>query len=344
MPVPSSSENNNAAASNVATTTTSTQEAVPLTSEESSALAQCEATITTGFRVFYRVGSALAEISRRKLYRRTHRTFEKYVEERFGMARAHANRMIASASVAENLSPHGDISEVCNEYNLRPLTRLEPAQQVEAWDLATKRAGAKSPSYRLVDQAAEEVDPRKKRHGKPVPPSGEISQPDPAATALETGEASSDFTIAASSVCPASDHPAKDEDFQLADGTTMAFSEWNPGFIPEDRIRFQLKAVATGWEATKIPKLLTGAVHSQKVIVAFAAALNRLTPQDPSTATLTEAPGLINASCRALQEMVKASLEEVSCRLTNVIVTDPQLHRSTDDQIQKACDPKHAVA
>ena len=47
------------------------------------------------------------------------------------MAKQHAYRLIDSAAVAKNLSPIGDVPKT--ESVVRPLARLEPAQQREVW-------------------------------------------------------------------------------------------------------------------------------------------------------------------------------------------------------------------
>ncbi len=50
------------------------------------------------------------------------------------MARQYANRLISGAAVTSNLVPTGTIPTT--ERVVRPLTKLEPAQQREAWTKA----------------------------------------------------------------------------------------------------------------------------------------------------------------------------------------------------------------
>jgi hypothetical protein len=70
-----------------------------LTSEERDALAVCEAIIDDGLRTFIEVGTALATIRDRQLYRATHGTFANYAQQRYRLSRSHAHRMINAAAV-----------------------------------------------------------------------------------------------------------------------------------------------------------------------------------------------------------------------------------------------------
>jgi len=66
-------------------------------------------------------------------------TFEAYCKEKWDINRAHAYRLIDSAMVIETVSPMGDrVPE--NERQTRPLARLEPEQQREAWQKAVETA------------------------------------------------------------------------------------------------------------------------------------------------------------------------------------------------------------
>ena len=102
-------------------------------------------------RAFYEAGRALRELRDRRLYRSTHKSFEEYVQDRFCMKRAHSYRLMEASLVVENLSPQclqiGDILPT-NEAQCRPLTKLEPEKQVEAWTKAVESAGGKVYSQR----------------------------------------------------------------------------------------------------------------------------------------------------------------------------------------------------
>lgn len=111
-----------------------------LTVGESTELAALEIKIAAGLQTFVEVGAALMEIRDKRLYRAEFGTFEEYCQERWGMKRAHAYRLIESAGVIANLSPIGDIPKT--ESQARPLTRLEPQQQRDAWQQAVETAPA----------------------------------------------------------------------------------------------------------------------------------------------------------------------------------------------------------
>lgn len=71
----------------------------PLTPDERSTLAACEAIVDEGLPVFVNVANALMEIHQRRLYRETHGTFEKYVADRFAVSHSQAYRLIITARV-----------------------------------------------------------------------------------------------------------------------------------------------------------------------------------------------------------------------------------------------------
>jgi hypothetical protein len=98
-----------------------------------------EQTIERGLKTFYEVGTALLAIRDGRLYRQGHETFETYYKERWGFQKAYAYRLIEAAQTADRVSPIGDIRPT-NEAQVRPLTRLEPEQQKEAWERAVETA------------------------------------------------------------------------------------------------------------------------------------------------------------------------------------------------------------
>jgi hypothetical protein len=103
-------------------------------------------------------GMALIEIRERKLYRDVlgYDTFEMYCKERWDFKRAHAYRLIDSAIVLENVSPIGDIKPT-SESQARPLTKLEPEQQKEAWQKVIDIAPQGKITARLVSKVVSEV-------------------------------------------------------------------------------------------------------------------------------------------------------------------------------------------
>lgn len=129
-----------------------------LTVIEQTQLQDLEAVIEKGLQTFFDVGSALGEIRSQRLYRASHETFEEYCNERWGMSRSYASRVIGAADVVSNLLPIGNNGDPlpANESQARPLVGLEPEQQQEAWTTAVKATDGK-PTAAAVKQAAEAI-------------------------------------------------------------------------------------------------------------------------------------------------------------------------------------------
>ncbi len=82
---------------------------------------------------FHKIGKALKEIKDSRLYKLVlFETFEAYTKARWDMGKSHAYRLIQAYQVVNNLSPIGDILPE-NEYQVRPLVKLEPFEQRKAW-------------------------------------------------------------------------------------------------------------------------------------------------------------------------------------------------------------------
>lgn len=109
-----------------------------MTAVSTGKLSELEKVIERGLATFVEVGNALMEIRDGRLYRESHATFEDYCRERWDMSRVHAHRMIESAAVMGSLLPIGN--KPANESQARPLSRLDPEQQAEAWQTAVETA------------------------------------------------------------------------------------------------------------------------------------------------------------------------------------------------------------
>jgi len=140
-----------------------------LTAIEREDLSRYELIIERGLRSFQEAGQALSEINERRLYRERYNSFEEYCSKHWHFERAHAYRLIEAARVIANLSlsPAGDSLPV-SEWQVRPLTQLEPAEQVEAWAAAKSIAGDK-PVASHVQRAVDAV----KQGGGKAPRQGE---------------------------------------------------------------------------------------------------------------------------------------------------------------------------
>lgn len=82
-----------------------------LDQDERADLATCEQAVAGLQKALAVAGKALATIRAARLYRETHSTFEAYVEERWGMKKSHAYRLIEAWPVAAAVSPIGEIPE-----------------------------------------------------------------------------------------------------------------------------------------------------------------------------------------------------------------------------------------
>lgn len=118
---------------------------------------------------FVEAGRALRQLRDEKLYRGTHQTFEQYCKERFGyLTRRQPYRIIEASVVVENLVQKCDqighiISPVfpANEAQVRPLTKLDPDSQWEAWQQAVKEADGKVPPSRIVKSVVDRICEKK---------------------------------------------------------------------------------------------------------------------------------------------------------------------------------------
>lgn len=109
-----------------------------LSEEEIASLAECEGVIRRGIKTFVEVGNALLTIRAQRLYREQFKTFEAYCRERWSISKPHGTRLIQAAQVVQDLVPMGTKPE--SERQARPLTKLPPIEQAEAWKAANEKA------------------------------------------------------------------------------------------------------------------------------------------------------------------------------------------------------------
>ncbi len=128
-------------------------------------------------RAFFEAGKALTELRNRRLYRSTHKTFEEYCRDRFSYTHRHVNYLIAGSLIVENIimginsSQNEKADEMgtnssqilpTSEVQVRPLAKLEPQQQPEAWQQAVEQAEGKVPSGRIVKDVVQRIMERTK--------------------------------------------------------------------------------------------------------------------------------------------------------------------------------------
>ncbi len=141
-----------------------------LTTTEQTKLKSLETVIEAGLQTFFDVGNALAEIRSQRLYRTTHDTFEAYCNDRWGMSRSYASRVIGAADVVSNLLPIGNKGQPmpATESQARPLVGLEPKKQRKVWRTAIKKAGEGRVTAAAVKQAVETVDHNEQQYHRIV--------------------------------------------------------------------------------------------------------------------------------------------------------------------------------
>jgi hypothetical protein len=128
-----------------------------LTTAESRQLASHETTIERGLKSFREVGNALMAIRDGHLYRQTHKTFQDYCKDRWGLERRRAYQLIDAATVVENVNrgTHGETPLPPNERQARELGRLPEDQRAETWREVVAQTDGK-PTARDVHEAVEE--------------------------------------------------------------------------------------------------------------------------------------------------------------------------------------------
>jgi hypothetical protein len=110
-----------------------------LSPTERQTLVHYEEIIAQGLKTFIEVGHALLAIREQGLYRETYGTFEGYLDQRWGLSRPHAYRLMDAAEVVDVVTANG-VPAPANEAQARPLTSLPPAQQAEVWQEVVKTA------------------------------------------------------------------------------------------------------------------------------------------------------------------------------------------------------------
>lgn len=138
-------------------------------------LERLEGVIHRNIQSFYEVGKALMEIRDRELYRLknggNYRTFEQYCREVWSIERRRAYQFIDSAKVIGNVNQGTQNVIPSSERQTRPLSKLDPEQQREAWQEAVETA----PEGKVTAAHVEKVV-NQKMNNEPIPP--EDSEPE----------------------------------------------------------------------------------------------------------------------------------------------------------------------
>jgi N6-adenosine-specific RNA methylase IME4 len=123
---------------------------------EKSELEQCETIIEEGLRTFVDVGGALLKIRDKKLYRQEYSTFEEYCQSKWSIERRRAYQLMDAATVVENVNNCTQTLPQ-NEAQARPLTKLDPEDQVKAWAKVIETAPEGKITAKVVLEAAKEI-------------------------------------------------------------------------------------------------------------------------------------------------------------------------------------------
>lgn len=118
-----------------------TADTEPMTLRDRDELVQHEAAITRGLQTFLDVGSRLADIRDKRLYRDQDTTFEAYCERRWGFSDRRARQLIDAAGMVAAL-PTGTIVPV-TESQARELAGLSPDDAAEVMRLAHQNTAGK---------------------------------------------------------------------------------------------------------------------------------------------------------------------------------------------------------
>jgi hypothetical protein len=136
-------------------------EIVTIGVNEVAELERCEAIIDAGLKTFVEVGNALMIIRDSRLYRGTHERFEEYCRERFGFSDRRARQLMSASEVVANLEAEtangehastktGTVVPVpTRERQARPLAKLDPPAQKEAWSEAVAESNG-DPSTKTI--------------------------------------------------------------------------------------------------------------------------------------------------------------------------------------------------
>lgn len=106
----------------------------PLSTEEASALAEHEFTISQGLAAFVAVGLALLDIRERKLYRTEFKTFDEYCRRRWNFGARRGEQLMAAAEIAEEMRTSGSGFTLENERQARALAGVPPHLREEVLD------------------------------------------------------------------------------------------------------------------------------------------------------------------------------------------------------------------
>lgn len=120
--------------------TNSASDSIRLKPDERSQLEKCEEVLRRGLGTFFEVGQALLIIREAQLYREEFSTFQLYCQDRWGMGRNYAWRLMGAAERIRLLPSDAKTPRPANEFQVRPFLKLEPKAFPEAWEQVISKA------------------------------------------------------------------------------------------------------------------------------------------------------------------------------------------------------------
>ncbi|MBF0277283.1 MAG: hypothetical protein HQM13_05825 [SAR324 cluster bacterium] len=157
-------------------------------SETEATFEQCETVIREGLQSFVEVGRALLRIREKKYYQAQYGNFADYCQARWNLGTSRVYQLINATYVMDNLSAHTQMAGISSsadlphyeshfpriESQVRPLSRLSPEQQIEAWKTAVERAETEYPTGKEVSMVVEDLYPsstsKSESNEVPLPP------------------------------------------------------------------------------------------------------------------------------------------------------------------------------
>jgi hypothetical protein len=128
-------------------------------------LEKLESTIRRGMQEFMKVGSALAEVKRDRLFEVAgYESFEDYARDKFGFEKTQSYGLVNAASTVERLSAIAECKQLPScEGQVRPLARLQPEQAARVWKQALKQSkqDARAVTARVVQEVASSMFPKR---------------------------------------------------------------------------------------------------------------------------------------------------------------------------------------
>lgn len=119
-------------------------------------LKRLESVIDSGLKTFLEVGSALKEIRDRCLFAGTHKTFEKYVSDRFGMERSHAYRLIDASETNARIPQQSPVAPR-TESQFRVLKDVPEEQIPMVLDAVAVECVDRKPTAKDYQKAVESI-------------------------------------------------------------------------------------------------------------------------------------------------------------------------------------------